>query len=259
MSKPDQIPLKLDLSPVESNDRYVIDSRIEIVFILRAIMQKNTLATLYFGEGGGIILTSILDIDAERGKMVVDCGANEEINRQALSAAQLIFIAFHDQVRVKFVCDGIAKIQYKDRDAFSVGIPASLLRMQRREYYRIATPAVNPLKFAIPLPAGNTPDTAEVIVQDISCGGVAVIDHRSKVNFEPGTTYENRRIVLPGISTLNVSIQVKSAFEVTLKNGLAGKRSGCEFVAIQERMLTMIQRYIMKLEQERRAKSDIAR
>jgi len=60
--------------------------------------------------------------------------------------------------------------------------------------------------------------------------------------------------VLPGISTLSVSIQVKSAFEVTLKNGLAGKRSGCEFVAMQEKMLVMVQRYIMKLERERKAK-----
>ena len=60
--------------------------------------------------------------------------------------------------------------------------------------------------------------------------------------------------MLPGISALNVSIQVKSAFEVTLKNGLAGKRSGCEFVAMQEKMLAMIQRYIMKLEGERNTK-----
>lgn len=254
MSKPDQAPLKFELSPAEGNDRYVIRSRLEIAFILRAIMQKNTLVRLHFDQGDGFVVTSILDIDAERGKMVVAYGANQEINQQALRAAQLMFIAFHDQVRVQFVCHGIGKTQFEGRNAFSVSTPQSLLRMQRREYYRIATPAVNPLKCAIPLPAGQTPDTAEVIVQDISCGGVAVIDHHSRVNFEPGTTYENRRIVLPGISTLNVSIQVKSAFEVTLKNGLAGKRSGCEFVAMQEQMLAMVQRYIMKLERQRRAK-----
>lgn len=254
MSKPDQVPLKLEPSLVKGNDRYVIRSRIEIVFILRAIMRKNTLVRLYFDQGDDFVPTSILGIEAERGTMAVDYGANEEINQQALRAAQLIFIASHDQVRVQFVCHGIGKTRFEGRNAFSVSIPESLLRMQRREYYRIATPAVNPLKCTIPLAAGHTPDTAEVILQDISCGGVAVIDHHSRVDFEPGTTYENRRIVLPGISTLNVSIQVKSAFEVTLKNGLAGRRSGCEFVAMQEKMLTMVQRYIMKLERERRPK-----
>lgn len=254
MSKPDQVPLKFEPSLVKGNDKYAIHSHLEILFILRAIMRKNTLVTLCFDPGDDFVSTSILDLDAERGKMVVDYGANEEINQQALRAAQLIFIASHDQVRVQFVCHGIGKTRFEGRNAFSVGIPESLLRMQRREYYRIATPAVNPLKCTLPLPAGHTPDTAEVIVQDISCGGVAVIDHHSRVDFEPGTTYENRRIVLPGISTLNVSIQVKSAFEVTLKNGLAGKRSGCEFVAMQGKMLAMIQRYIMKLEREKKAK-----
>ena len=246
--------MKFELSPVEGNDRYIIHSRIEIVFILRAIMQKNTLVTLSFDQGDDFVLTSILGIDAERGTMIVEYGANEEINQQALRAERLIFSASHDQVRVQFVCHGVGKTRFEDRNAFSVGVPENLLRVQRREYYRIATPAVNPLKCALPLAAGHAPDTAEVIVLDISCGGVAVIDHHSRVDFEPGTTYENRRIVLPGISTLSVSIQVKSAFEVTLKNGLAGKRSGCEFVAMQEKMLVMVQRYIMKLERERKAK-----
>lgn len=254
MSNPERVPLKFELSPEEGDERYLIHSRIEIVFILRVIMQKNTQVTLYFDQGDGFVLTSILGIDAERGTMTVDYGANQEINQQALRAARLIFIASHDQARVQFVCHGIGKTQFEGRNAFSVGIPENLLRIQRREYYRIAAPAVNPPKCGIPLPAGHTPDTAEVIVLDISCGGVAVIDHHSRVNFEPGTTYENRRLVLPGISTLNVSIQVKSAFEVTLKNGLAGKRSGCEFVAMQEKMLAMVQRYIMKLERERKVK-----
>jgi len=254
MPIPDHVPLKFELPPVEGNDRYVIRSRLEIVFILRAIMRKNILVRLYFDAGDSFVLTAILGIDAERGKLIVDCGANEEINQQALRATQLIFIAFHDQARVQFACHGIGKTRFDGRNAYSVGIPENLLRIQRREYYRIATPAVNPLKCALPLAAGHAPDTAEVIVLDISCGGVAVIDHHSRVDFEPGTTYENRCIVLPGISALNVSIQVKSAFEVTLKNGLAGKRSGCEFVAMQEKMLAMIQRYIMKLEGERNTK-----
>ena len=256
MSKPDQAPLESELSPVEGNDKYVIHSRIEILFILRAIMQKNAPVRLYFDQdqGDGFVLTSILGIDAERGKMTVGYGINDEINQQALKAAQLIFTSPHNQARVQFVCHGIGKTRFDGRNAFSIDIPERLLRMQKREYYRIATPAVNPLKCIIPLPAGHTPDTAEVIVQDISCGGVAVIDHPCRVNLEPGTTYENCRMVLPGIGTLNVSIQVKSACEVTLKNGLSGKQFRCEFVAMPEKMVAMTQRYIMKLERERRAR-----
>ena len=254
MSKSHQVLVKFEPSLVEGNDKYAIHSRLEILFILRAIMQKNTLVTLHFDQGNEFIRTSILGIDAARGRMVVDCGTDEQFNRQALMAEELTFITSQAQVNVQFVCHGIQETRFEGRRAFSVNIPESLLRMQRREYYRIATPADNPLKCALPLPAGHTADTAEVIVLDISCGGVAVIDHHSRVDFEPGTTYENRCIVLPGISALNVSIQVKSAFEVTLKNGLARKRAGCEFVAMPEKMLAMAQRYIFKLERERTAR-----
>ncbi len=254
MSKSNKAPSKFEPSLVEGNDKYVIHSPLEIVFILRSIMRRNTLVTLYFDRGDDFILTTLLGVDPGQGKMVVDFGANAAFNARALRAGKLIFIASHDRVRVQFVCRGIGKIQFEGRDAFSVGIPDRLLRMQRRDYYRITTPAVNPLKCTLPLPAGHPAAAAEVILLDISCGGIAVIDHHSRIGFEPGAIYEDRHIVLPGISTLNVTIQVKTAFEVILKNGLAGRRSGCEFVAMQEKMLTLVQRYIMKLEGERRAK-----
>ena len=170
-------------------------------------------------------------------------------------AGKLIFITSHDQVKVQCVSHGIEKIRFEGRDAFSVGIPASLLRMQRRDYYRITTPAVNPLKCTIPMPAGHHPATIEVVLLDISCGGISVIDHPHKIDFTPGTTYRNCRIDLPGIGTVNATVKVKSTFEVTLKNGVPCKRCGCEFVAMPENMLAMIQRYIMKLEREKRARA----
>ena len=254
MAQSHRVPVKLELSPVAGNDQYLVHSEMEIVFILRAVMHKKTPLVLYFNEGNDFLLTSILDIDAEQGKMVLDYGANEKSNRQALQAEKLVFITSHDQVKVQFVCHRIEKIRFEDDHAFSTGIPESLLRMQRREYYRITTPAINPLKCTIPLPAGHTPSAVEVVLLDISCGGIAVIDHHPKIDFEPGAIYENCRITLPGIGELNATIRVKTTFDVTLKNNLACKRAGCEFVAMPEKTLAMIQRYIMKLERERRTK-----
>jgi c-di-GMP-binding flagellar brake protein YcgR len=254
MAHPHKVPLKFELSPAAGNDQYLVHSEMEIVFILRAIMHKKTPLVLYFNEGSGFILTSILDIDAERREIVLDYGANEESNRQALRAEKMVFITSHDRVKVQFICHRIEKIRFDDSSAFRTGIPESLLRMQRREYYRITTPAINPLKCTIPLPAGHTPSAVEVVLLDISCGGIAVIDHQPTIGFEPGVTYENCRITLPGIGELNATIRVKTTFDVTLKNNLACKRAGCEFVDMPEKTLSMIQRYIMKLERERRTK-----
>ncbi len=244
--------MKFEPSSAAGSDRYLIHSEIEIVFILRAIMRRNTLVALYFNQGNGFILTSILDIDTHRWEIVLDYGAREELNQQALAAGKLIFVTSQDQVKVQFVCHGIGKIQFDGRNAFSAGIPVSLLRVQRREYYRIATPVLNPLKCAIPLTEGR--GAAEVTLLDISLGGVALIDHHPEIDFEAGATHENCRIVLPGIGALNVTIRVKTTSDVTLKNGLDCKRCGCEFVAMPANMLAMVQRYLMKLERERNAK-----
>lgn len=252
MSESREIPLQFELFPVEGSERYLIHSRIEILFILRAIMQRNILVTLCFNQGNDRILTSILGVDAERGEMVVDHSPNEELNRQALMAEKLTFITSLDQVKIQFVCHGIEKIQFEGRSTFSVSIPEHLLRMQRREYYRIAAPAIDPPKCTIPLPAVHS--AAELALLDISCGGIAVIDCHSKIDFAPGATYETCRLILPDVGALNIAIQVKSTFEATLKNGLTRKRAGCEFIAMPKNMLAVIQRYIFKLERERKAK-----
>jgi c-di-GMP-binding flagellar brake protein YcgR len=253
MSQSNQVPAQSGLSAAE-NDKFLVRSKIEISFILRALAQKNTQVTLYFGHGNDFILTSILAIDAEREEMVMDYGAMEELNQQALQAEKLTFVSFQDQVKIEFICDGIRETQFENRNAFGVDIPDSLLRMQRRDYYRIATPVINPLKCIIPLPVGQNPGTAEVTLLDISCGGMSVTGHHAVIHFVPGTTYENCRIALPGIGTLETTVQVKNAFEVTLKNGLSRKRAGCEFIDMPEKMLAMIRRYIMKLERGRGAR-----
>ena len=254
MLKSNQTIAPTQFSQKENVENFRIHAEIEIHFILRAIMQSNTLLTLYFNHGNDFILTSILAVDPEHGEMVLDYGANEQFNLLALRSKKLTFITSHFQVKVQFICPAIRKTQFENRDAFSVDLPDSLLRMQRRDYYRIFTPVINPLKCIVPLPAGHGSDMAEVTLLDISCGGMAVIDHHPVIDFEPGKIYKNCRIALPGVGTLEVNVQVKSTFDFTLKNGLSCKRAGCEFIGINEKMLSMAQRYIIQLERERKAK-----
>ena len=250
-------PPRLDPSAAGAaagNDKYRIQSDVEIFYILRAMMRSNAMATCYFGHNDGFILTSIIDVDAEQKEMVLDYGANEASNQQALKANKLKVGAFLDQVKIQFVCHGIEKIEYEGRNAFRTRIPESLLRIQKREYYRIDTPTINPLKCIVPLPEGNIPDTAEVILQDISCGGMAVVDPDSRVYFERGAIYRNCVLDLPGVGTAKVNLRVQVVSEIPQRNGLKCQRAGVEFADTQEKMLSLVQRYITRLEIERKKK-----
>ncbi len=67
-------------SDKEKDESFRVYSEIDILFILRAIMQANSLITLYLGLGNNFILTSILTIDADKKEMIIDYGANEKIS-----------------------------------------------------------------------------------------------------------------------------------------------------------------------------------
>ncbi len=255
MFKYDQITVEpkpidpIELARQEKDKNFRIYSKADILAILRDIMQRNTLVTVYFDQGNNFILTSILAVDSEKDEMVIDYGIDEKLNQKALSSKRITFVTSQNRIKIEFACGSIRKIHFEDDDAFVVNLPDTLIRIQRRNFFRVATPTINPLKCAIPLPIDYESDVAEVTLLDISCGGIAVIDHHPSVSFDPGTVFKNCQISLPDIGTIIANIQVKNTYEITLRNGLACKRAGCEFISLPANMFAMIQRYIIKLEQ----------
>ena len=240
------------MSEQDDNEKYRIYSEAGILSILRSMMRSNSLATCHFGHSGSLILTTVIDVDTEEGEMVLDYGADEASNQRALKANELDVVAFLDHVKIQFVCSGIEKIQFEGRDAFLTRIPETLLRIQKREHYRISIPAAPAVKCTISLPAGSKPATVEVILHDISCGGVAVIGSQSSINFETGAIYRNCLIALPEVGAATVNLQVQHVSEIS--HG-SGRRARCAYVDTSDNALSLIQRYINKLELERKRKS----
>ncbi|PSJ18387.1 flagellar brake protein [Nitrosomonas supralitoralis] len=243
------------LSPEEKSEKFRINSEIDILFILRGIMQADSLITLYPDYESDFILTSILAINSDKKEMLIDYGINDKHCQKALHSKELVFVTTQNRVKIEFVCDQIKKIQFNNKDAFLVNIPKMLLRIQRRNHFRITTPIVKPLKCVIPIPGKNAANhKAEVALLDISCGGTAVIDQHPIINFDPGIIYNNCQISLPEIGIITVNIQVKNTYEITLRNGQNCMRAGCQFINLAAGMEAMIQRYIIKQEQNRKMK-----
>src|SRR6476620_7196027 len=119
------------MSKEEDNEKYAIHSQTAILSILRAMMQSNCLMTCHISPNDVSILTSIIDIDPQNGEMILDYGPDEAINKQALDADELDVVAYLEKVRIEFICDGVEKIEYEERDAFLASIPETLLRFQR--------------------------------------------------------------------------------------------------------------------------------
>jgi c-di-GMP-binding flagellar brake protein YcgR len=231
--------------------KYRIASKVEIVAILRDLLKGGELVTAYFNGGRDFVVTAVLEVDADQGFAVLDSGADQKQNERLIASGQISAAASQHGVRIQFKAGPVHAVTYEGRPAFRVPIPDSLVKLQRREYYRMPTPLLRPVKCELPAAHGGL---AQVVIADISVGGVCLIGEPQGLDLEVGRTLPACRILLPEMGTVTTDLVVRNSYSVTLKNGASSRRTGCEFVRLGAQQEAMVQRYIMKLDRERRGK-----
>lgn len=247
------MPGLAEIEPDRADDRYAIRAPAEIAHVLRQVVQTRQLVTAFLDGSQDFALTSVLGVDA--GEVVLDRGPDQDADRRLLAASRIMFVTSHEQVKVKFAAASIRETRYEGYPAYRIPLPRWLVRVQRREHYRIATPISKPLICTIPLPQRGAGVQAETIVLDISGGGVALMDNHDALGFQVGERYDDCRIGLPDAGTLVVSLEVRNAFDTPLKNGLSFRRCGLKFVDLKPSAENMVQRYIMHLERQRNSRT----
>lgn len=235
----------------QDDGKYRIYARVEIAFILRSIMKSSALVTAYFGHSKDFVVTAILEVDADAGSIIIDSGSNPVLNERVLRGQQLSVVSSQDGVKVEFEVQQVEAASFEGRLAFRIPFPGSLIKLQRREFYRLMAPLLNPLKCQIPVPGGPV---IETVVGDISLGGVSLMGEHQGLDLQLGTIYENCRILLPELGVIQTKLMVRNSFPMTLRSGAVIKRTGCAFLDLPSSQQAMIQRYIIRLERDRRAK-----
>ena len=240
--------------PYADDEHYTIYSAAEISYLLRLAAKKAVPVTAYVDDSNDFALTTVLDSLPAQRQVVLDAVMQEEKMRALLASPQVTCVSRLDGIKIMFRVSDPRRGEYDGRPALYARAPSSLWRLQRREYYRVACPISKPVKCVVSATRDGKAIQAEVVVLDLSCGGIAVMDNHPVIHFEPPKIYRDCRIVLPDTGTVVTGIEVRNTFEVTLKNGLACKRSGCGFVDISQAMVRLIQRYVTRLERERNAR-----
>ncbi|WP_137936876.1 flagellar brake protein [Chitinivorax sp. B] len=236
-----------EVKPLGEDSPYLLRSSAEILFILNAMAKKRAAISAFFNDRQDFAMTSILVTQTDTKQLILDLTPSQAANHYLQLTERVMCVSTHDRVRVQFDTPPFQLTTFEGRPAFTTPLPTRLLKLQRRSYYRLTIPYSQTLKCHIPL-AGQMP--VEVEVMDISIGGIGVIGYPLEVNFEPGLTFEHCSINLPGVGLIVTSLQIRSSFDFTLRNGTRTHRSGCRFLDLQPQTEQLIQRYI--LEQERR-------
>ncbi|NMM36028.1 MAG: flagellar brake protein [Glaciimonas sp.] len=233
---------------------YAITSQREILALLRSIEKKRQLIRMMAHGEADAIVTSILEVDIHNDAVIIDCAPDASLNQRIINANKVSFETTLDKIRILFSSTQVTSCLKDDRPAFRIAIPASLVRLQRREFYRINTPIASPVRCIISLPNDGTENVVTAVLQDISGGGIAIFDDSRTLNNTIGHIYKNCKITLPGIGVITTSLVVVNFQEQVLFNDKKRRRIACTFMDMPNSMLNMVQRYIGKLERELNAK-----
>ena len=246
--------MQYDDSLLENWHDYEVDSPREIIALLRSIGERNQMIRMLVHGEADVCVTSILDVDPDSDSLILDCSINADQNRRIVLAKRLSFETTLDKIRILFASEHVEETVYENGPAFRMAIPETMIRLQRREYYRMSTPVSTPVRVIIPLPAELGGGTGAFPLSDISCGGIAILDNKLQLGNTIGHNYDGCRLELPEIGPVTMSLQIRNSLDLTLLNSKTQRRLGCEFVNLSRGALASVQRYITKLERERNAR-----
>jgi c-di-GMP-binding flagellar brake protein YcgR len=233
--------------------KFLLRHKNEILPVLRGLITHVSQVTMFFNEGRDMVLTSIVRIEGDA--MVLDLGPSSELNRKALEAAKLFCITQLDKVKIQFLLRGLSLTDDGGRQAFKTALPETVLRLQRREYFRLALPITRPLSILVPLQQlDGTHKTMDLQVGDLSGGGLAIVNLPLSVAIEIGMEFKGCRLDLPEVGLITTGLRVCSIMDSRSRAGATTHRAGCEFFNLPGPQATMIQRYIIKIERERKAR-----
>lgn len=236
---------------------YQIHSRREIVALLRSLQDRNQLVSLSINGGSETVVTSILNVDETAGTVIVDSAPSKLLNERIAASDNISFETFLDHIRILFFAPGMEQCIYDNLPALRFALPLTMIRLQRREFYRVPTPVVNPVRCVIMVAKeeGGEVEAVSTYLQNISAGGIAIVDEKKVLDNTIGLVYPTCRIDLPGGTPVTTALQIRNSQELNFTNGRSIRRLGCAFVNLPKAMLAAVQRYITKLEREQNARS----
>ncbi len=237
-------------------ERFAVYSQVEIAAMLRNLRDEGVLLTAYFDAEPGFLVTVVLDVNADFEEVIFDNAVDPIAQKRLLASKHVVFVGFLEHIKVQFVARVAEHTQYENRDAFRIRMPETLLRLQRRDFFRVRPPMSKPAKCLVPY-GEDSKQYESLRVLDLSVGGMAVLAYPEKFDLPAGKLIENCYLDLPGVGNIGVALTVRHIDPVPKDE--KARRCGCEFVDMPPSSRVMLQRYINHIDAENRKVAGIRR
>ena len=230
---------------------YIVHNEKEIIQILTDLAKQNVMLKATFNDGNDVYLTTVISVDVRHHAVHLDIGRDDAFNVRLLASDHVVFTK-DDGVRIKWQSTRITEVNLKDGRAIKIALPNEMVRLQRREYFRLATPRVNPVPCQIPIVDENDPDQErllELTLVDVSLGGVGVIaqDPLDPVLLE-AASFDRCKISFPDVGVTSLTLKLKYIIPLHMKDGSVKHRIGFHYIDPSRGNQGLIQRYTFQLE-----------
>lgn len=232
---------------LRENDWLPVASAKEIEAILRFVSNSGTLLRMEVKGRLASIVTTILAVDSAAHTFTLEDTFPEGVDKRLGRIRSAFFEAILETSHIEFMGKDIAFCNDDGRPALRLALPTLLKRTQRRELFRIKVPAVNSARCTLPAPA-QADGKVTLPLQNISAGGILLLDKECLLDNTIGARYEDCQIDLPEVGWIVVKLRVVHSEDIPLESGRIGHTVGCAFVDISDATVMGIWHYASRLE-----------
>jgi c-di-GMP-binding flagellar brake protein YcgR len=224
---------------------------------LLILFKNKCLLTAYFGDDDDSFITTILDIYIKNNLLVFYHSPKKEAIEKLLNSSIITFKTRCFGVEVVFDTTGLEKIHHQGVSAFAAPIPASMLWMERREFYRVKSPASKSSYCQLAL---KDQEPINLKLYDISVAGFSMLaDSKEVLNLSKTpdlmplyTSFEQCKLVLADTGEDTISFEIRSKYIINPESFNRMEKIGCKFTQITPAFENTIQCYMQQIERENR-------
>lgn len=234
-------------------DQFIVRNPKEVMQILNDLVKQKASVKVSFNHGADVALTTVIGVDVKGHAVHLDIGRDEEFNRRLFASHHVLFLK-EDGVKIKWTSTHVSEVSLKDGKAIKIALPKDMVRLQRREFFRFATPIANPVLCRIPVPDEASPEEdreLEFTLLDVSLGGVGMFtSDLLDPAFEIGARFDHCKINFPDVGVTNLTLEVRNITEIQVKEGVFKHRLGVQFIEPSRGNEGLINRYVYILERQ---------
>ena len=235
------------------DQRYGVENSKEIAQILSELAKQKTTLKAAFNQGNDSCLTTVIEVDDKNHAVYLDIGMDEAFNKKLLASHHVVF-SKDDGIKIRWTSTSLTAVNMKDGRAIKIALPHHLVRLQRREYFRLGTPLTKPVMCKLPTPDPENPEEdriLEVALLDASLGGIAIIvaDPLDPA-LEVGASFYGCKIDFPEVGMTSLTTRVIYSKRMTQRDGGVKHRLGLAYIEPSRGNQGLIQRFQFNLERE---------